>query len=269
MSRVNASTYMWLVYCGRNTIKPQHYKLNYILIMKNYKKLISGSLLTAVIMASPMVSFADNKDGKENGENKFKVEQVKRNKENRENYEKRNNSFSNGFANWFNKRINGTPTVSANINLSPSIEGITAPTVLKVGETGTWTVKASDPKNGSLSYSVDWGDKNILSKSLSLLSEQAFVQTGTFTHTYANKGEYKIIFTVSNDSGLKTVSSTTVHVREVASNTVAPVISNLEITNVKNHKATINWTTDTKSNTMVWISRWRCYFRSRTRSTCG
>ena len=138
--------------------------------------------------------------------------------------------------------------------MAPSIEGITAPTVLKVGEVGTWIVKASDPKNTSLSYAVDWGDNNIVSKSLSLLSQQVFVQTGTFTHTYADKGEYRVMFTVSNEAGLKTVSSVTVHVRDTE-DVVAPVISNLNVTNVKSHKATINWTTDTKSNTMVWISK--------------
>jgi PKD repeat protein len=219
--------------------------------MKNYKSLITSSLIAAIIIASPIATFAEGngKDKKDNENKKVKVEQVKKEKEDKK---ERGNSFNNGFTNWFNKRINATATVNA--NLAPSIEGITAPTVLKVGEVGTWIVKASDPKNGVLRYAVDWGDKNIVSKSLSLLSTQVFVQTGTFTHTYANKGEYRVMFTVENEAGLKTVSSVTVHVRE-AQNITAPVISNINVTNVKNHKATLTWITDKKSNTMIWISK--------------
>jgi len=215
--------------------------------MKNYKSSITGSLVALLILISPISIFAEsnNKNSNEN-----KMEQVQKKNQNKE---QRGNFFKNGFANWFNKRINKVQ-INTNTNLTPSIEGVTAPTVLKAGEVGTWIVKASDPKNGSLSYAVDWGDKNIVSKTLSLLSTQTFVQTGTFTHTYGDKGEYRIMFTVSNEAGLKTVSSVTVHVTE-SQNVTAPVLSNINVTDVKSHKATLNWTTDVKSNTMVWISK--------------
>ncbi|MDE1975418.1 MAG: hypothetical protein KGI49_02835, partial [Patescibacteria group bacterium] len=49
-------------------------------------------------------------------------------------------------------------STSAVGNLPPVISGISSPTVLQVGQTGTWSVNASDPQNGTLSYSVDWGD---------------------------------------------------------------------------------------------------------------
>lgn len=72
--------------------------------MKNYKKLIAGSLLTAVIMASPMVSFADNDKGKS---------------ERNEKKEEKNNRFSWFGSNWFNGKN------AKNINTVPVISGLT------------------------------------------------------------------------------------------------------------------------------------------------
>jgi len=215
--------------------------------MKNYKSLITGSLIAAFIISSPVAIFAEgnDKNGNDNNGNKAKVEQTNNKKLN-------DNSFFNKMIGWFdNKHVEAK---TANINLTPSIGGITAPTVLKAGEEGTWIIKASDPQNGTLSYSVDWGDANILAKSLSMLSQPAFVQTSTFTHSYANKGEYKITFTVTNNAGLKTTSTATVHITEIQ-NIVAPVISNVTAVATKSDKATINWTTDVRSNTIVWFSK--------------
>lgn len=213
--------------------------------MKNYKKIIVGSLMTALIIASPLATFAE---GKNNDKDNNKVKSVKT-VNTKLDKDQNGNYFFKGFANVKSKK----EITNVNSNLIPLIEGITAPTVLKAGELGTWVVKATDPNNGSLSYSVDWGDKNIVSKSLAMLSTPIFVQTGTFTHTYANKGEYKITFTVKNEAGLKTASKITVHITKVE-NTIAPVISDLTVTSVKKNKATLNWTTDTKSNTLVWFS---------------
>src|SRR5690606_14119217 len=43
-----------------------------------------------------------------------------------------------------------------------SINGIDAPNRLLVGEEGTWTVYAASNLEGSLSYSVDWGEDNMM-----------------------------------------------------------------------------------------------------------
>ena len=42
--------------------------------MKNYKSLIAGSLMAAVIMSAPAVTFASDKDVKNNRENKSGIE---------------------------------------------------------------------------------------------------------------------------------------------------------------------------------------------------
>ncbi len=218
--------------------------------MKKYKSIITGSLIAAFIISTPVAIFAEgnDKNGNDNNRNKAKVEQ-KSNIDFSKN--SKSNSLFNRVTHWLEgKKINAS---TANINLKPSIDGITAPTVLKTGEVGTWIIKASDPQNGTLSYGVDWGDANLIARSMSMLSEPVFVQTSTFTHSYANKGEYKITFTVTNNAGIKTTSTVTVHITETV-NVTAPVISNLTTVSTKTNKARINWTTDVRSNSVVWYS---------------
>jgi len=97
-------------------------------------------------------------------------------------------------------------------NQAPVISGISGPTTLKVGETGTWTVRASDPENGSLTYSVVWGDEVKLPIGSSLMPTADYGvpnQTATFSHSYASAGSYKIIFNVFDSYGHLTSSSIT------------------------------------------------------------
>ena len=108
-------------------------------------------------------------------------------------------------------------STSSGGNISPVINGINAPTTLKVGETGTWTVRASDPQNSTLQYVVDWGDVfqcpigyacNLNPTAL----EASFTQNAIFSHSYSNPGIYTVKFTVRNGSGYTAQSSATVQV---------------------------------------------------------
>jgi len=99
---------------------------------------------------------------------------------------------------------------STSTNKPPVITGVSGPQSLKVGETGTWSVKAYDPDGQYLSYSVVWGDEEVLSK----ISAPSSImnQTATFTHSYAKAGTYTPVFTVSDNQGASAVSSLTVTV---------------------------------------------------------
>jgi hypothetical protein len=112
-------------------------------------------------------------------------------------------------------------------NFPPVINGITSPTVLKVNEAGTWTVSASDPENGSLSYSIDWGDTATAPRITA--ASIPFVQTSTFTHSYATAGTYTVKVTVTDAAGLKAQTSSTVRVDTVVSN---PSINDVVITDI-------------------------------------
>jgi PKD repeat protein len=158
--------------------------------------------------------------------------------------------FSRVFSKVFGNRAKAATTskVSASASVMPSISGISAPTVLKVGETGTWSVKAKDPQNGSLSYAVDWGE---ISTTAAARAETAFVQTSTFSHAYANPGTYTVKFTVTNEAGLSATSTVTVHVTGKAT-PAAPVVSDVTAVSNRPHQATISWKTDVAASSAVW-----------------
>lgn len=89
---------------------------------------------------------------------------------------------------------------STTTNKPPSISGVSGPTTLEVGKSGTWSVTASDPKNGSLSYSVVWGDEVTIGTTAGG-GAASVQQTATFTHTYSRAGTYSPTFTVTDDKG--------------------------------------------------------------------
>src|SRR3989344_5475658 len=88
---------------------------------------------------------------------------------------------------------------------APSINGLDAPTSLGIGQSGTWTVRASVPNqpNSQLSYSVTWGDETAYPYALSSApASSAPLQTNaTFTHAYQSAGTFNPVFVVSNNSG--------------------------------------------------------------------
>lgn len=89
-------------------------------------------------------------------------------------------------------------------NRGPIIYGISGPTFLKVGERGVWTIKASDPENGSLKYTVEWGDGTM--------------ETGnaTLSHSFAKAGIYNLTFIIDDNQGNATKSGISVRVGDVA-----------------------------------------------------
>ena len=94
-------------------------------------------------------------------------------------------------------------TSTSNIGL-PTISGVSGPTTLAVGQQGTWTVKASDPNNGNLYYSVVWGDESSATCALGgpcAAASTEYQQTATFTHTYNKAGYYSPRFAVKNANG--------------------------------------------------------------------
>lgn len=97
-------------------------------------------------------------------------------------------------------------------NKSPSISGFSGPTTLKVNETGTWTVKASDPEGQELSYNISWGDEGQYTASGIRTSLPVFTQTTSFTHVYSNPGTYAVNVSARDSDGKEAKVSITVKV---------------------------------------------------------
>ena len=112
-------------------------------------------------------------------------------------------------------------------NLRPVISGLKGPTALKVGETGTWAVQASDPELGPLSYAVLWGDEELGKSQTSQTSPAAerITQTATVTHTYTKSGSFAPTFTVTDNGGLSAKTSASVVVGMGVSSAGALTIS--------------------------------------------
>ncbi|MCX8195133.1 MAG: PKD domain-containing protein, partial [Candidatus Micrarchaeota archaeon] len=95
-------------------------------------------------------------------------------------------------------------------NRAPTISGISGPTNLKVGETGTWTITAYDPEGGPLSYRVVWGDE--VPRGTASSPTTYSYQTATFTHIYYTAGTYAPTFTVIDNQNLSAQASISVNV---------------------------------------------------------
>jgi hypothetical protein len=95
-------------------------------------------------------------------------------------------------------------------NQPPVIHGVGGPTTLKIGETGTWTIKAYDPENGSLTYDVNWGDT--FGSGYAPSTANLPSQTATFTHSYSQAGTYNPTFIVTDNKGLSAKTSISVNV---------------------------------------------------------
>jgi hypothetical protein len=133
----------------------------------------------------------------------------------------------------------------------PVITSISGQATVVAGQTETVTVNAYDPKNGSLTYSADWGDTVAL-KALSV-AEPVFTQSATFDHVYADAGTYTATFTVKNSVGESASSSMNITVTAAPSDTTAPSITNIA-TKVSASGSTVSWTTDENATSKVFYS---------------
>ncbi len=123
----------------------------------------------------------------------------------------------------------------------PSVNGLSAPTTLSVGEAGAWTVKASDPNNEALTYSADWGDTTVTSTT-----------QPTLTHAYGAAGTYTVMVTVKNSSGFVSHTSATVLVENPHGSPL--VISNVAVTSTGPTSERLTWDTNTRANSRAWLS---------------
>lgn len=187
--------------------------------------LVSAFVLTAITLA-PVMSMAKEDNEKENS-----------------------NSIWNRLMRVLEEENEDNVSQESEDNQAPIISGITAPTLLHIGEVGTWKINASDPENGALTYAVNWGE--IRAKNLFRSAKSDFTQDTTFTHSYAHAGKYNIVFSVKDDKGLETTSSVTVKVIGPAVQSLT--ISNLKITDIKDDSATISWSTNLRSSSYVWF----------------
>ncbi len=108
-----------------------------------------------------------------------------------------------------------------NNNQQPVINGVDAPVSLSINEVGKWTIRATDPQNSQLSYSVLWGDEPGYATTGGTTASPISSQSAVFSHSYANSGVYMVTFTVRNGYGAMVQTSASVNV--TGSNQAGPL----------------------------------------------
>jgi peptidoglycan hydrolase-like protein with peptidoglycan-binding domain len=114
-----------------------------------------------------------------------------------------------------------------NTNLPPTINGVSGPSVLKVGEVGEWRIETFDPEQGPLTYSVVWGDET---HAAGILDQEAHTlspvkQKAVFTHVYSREGTYSPTFIVTDNTGLSAKTGISVSVGRGVIKNISPVIN--------------------------------------------
>ncbi|MBP9757030.1 MAG: peptidoglycan-binding protein [Candidatus Pacebacteria bacterium] len=106
----------------------------------------------------------------------------------------------------------------SNSNKAPVISSFSGPVLLAVNEIGTWKITATDPENGTLKYSIVWGDEWTASEAaMRTMAPQASIQQdSSFTHSYATAGNYTVGLTVTDSEGKEARSTATVQVSQTA-----------------------------------------------------
>ena len=92
-----------------------------------------------------------------------------------------------------------TATISPSSTQDITIK-VTGSQSLSINQQGTWSVIASDPGAGWLSYSVVWGEAGAYAQDNIRISGDVS-HAATFVHTYTKAGVYPLVFTVINDKG--------------------------------------------------------------------
>jgi len=113
-------------------------------------------------------------------------------------------------------------TVTSSTTNPPTIFGVSGPQTLNVNQQGTWTVTASNPSGGNLSYSVVWGDEAIAGTGSQTVSAQTPQQTATFTRAYSRAGLFTPRFIVTNANGQSATASLSVNVGNTTIPTPTP-----------------------------------------------
>lgn len=214
--------------------------------MKKYKSLITSSLLVALIIATPVVSFAEN-NNKDKNDNENKIGQLNRVRENKE--KKDVSWFGSSWFNSHNTKDTTTPVIS---NVLATLSNNTK----KAKISWTTDIKANSIVWYSTTSPVDTSVKGITTMNRN---------SRTFKHSIELKKlqpntKYYVIVGSANGIGMVksteisfTTSAVTPIVTPPVVDTTAPIISKIETT-VGGSNVAISWKTDEATASTIFYS---------------
>lgn len=227
--------------------------------MKKYNKIITVSLLSALIIASPLVSFAngENKDNnnkqKMNYNSEIKMERENKNKSDRdnENESEDNDQIDSWYkSSWFKNNDSKITTV-------PTISDLE--TVAKKSDKISLKWNTDTRSNSYVWYSttpqIDTNTEPTLKRGHKVLSHKLFLKKlEANTKYYIVVGSAnKLGTTKSDEISFTTSSSTEIIETPVVVDIVSPIISNIE-KNIDASNTTISWITDEAATSNIFYS---------------
>ncbi|MFA7000110.1 MAG: fibronectin type III domain-containing protein [Candidatus Paceibacterota bacterium] len=215
--------------------------------MKKYKSLITGSLLLALIVVTPVVSFADNNKDKNGNENK--IEQLNKVKENQDKKEK--SWFGSSWFNSHNAKDTTAPVISnvvATLSNNASKAKISWATDVKANSI-VW-YSTTSPVDTSLNGMI------IMKRNNRTLNHKIELKK-----LLPNTKYYVIVGSANNIGIIKSTeisfTTPTIEVTPVVTppvvDTTAPVISNVETT-VGGSNVEISWKTNEATSSTIFYS---------------
>ena len=216
--------------------------------MKKYKSLITSSLLLALIVVTPIVSFADN-NNKDKNDNENKIGQLNKVKENKDQNEKNQKNNSWFRSNWFNNhnlKDTTAPIISNIVATSTKSKKATIKWETDVrSNTFIWYSKVS-PVNTSIDPMMKRGDR-VLKHKIELKKLEPNTKYYVVVGSANNMGMIK-----STEISFTTPAITPVVTLPVV-DTTAPVISNIETT-VNGSNVEISWKTNEATSSTIFYS---------------
>lgn len=214
--------------------------------MKKYKSLITSSLLLALIIATPVISFADN-NNKDKNDNGNKIENV-----NKAQNEKNQKNISWFGSNWFNNNSSKDTTAPIISNVVATL----SKNIKKAKISWTTDIKANSIVWYSTTSPVDTSVKGITTMKLNNRTLNHKIE---LKKLLPNTKYYVIVGSANNIGMIKSaeISFTTPAVTPVVTpevvDTTAPVISNIETT-VSGSNVAISWKTNEATSSTIFYS---------------
>ncbi len=138
-----------------------------------------------------------------------------------------------------------------------SLRIISAPSTLKVNETGTWKLGITTASSSDYTVAVTWGDEAVpTTGTAASVAEKSVANTTTFTHSYAATGSYWVTFRLTSGGQSRTVTRRVeVKTGNITEQKITVISPNGGEVWDKEETRTISWKAEKAGKVTLWLDR--------------
>jgi len=140
---------------------------------------------------------------------------------------------------------------------APTISSFTGPHTLEVGQTGTWSVIATDPADAPVEFSINWGEMMNYSTANNK-EDLLWGSSQTFQHAYSQPGTYQVTVSATGSGGT-TSKTLSVQVNQPQTTNLAPVVHGITGPTSLNVNQTGTWrvrASDPQNQDLMYQINW-------------